>query len=107
MGDAQLLGTQALVPQGGMTVLASIVRPAMNDVRGRTEPKLKVRLRHRWVTLITLPLSEEQASLMADGGVEAVKPLGEKTVNYTDPLCFRCEQSWEERTYSCPGEATN
>ena len=107
MGDTELLGTQALVPQGGMTASASIVRRAMNDVRGRTEPKLKVRLRHRWVTLITVPLSEEQASLMAVGGVEAVKPLGEKTVNYTDPLCWRCEQEWEEQTHSCPGEAAS
>lgn len=93
--------------RGPLTPTPVIVRRAMNDVRGRTEPKLKVRLRHRWVTLITLPLSEEQASLMADGGVEAVKPLGEKTVNYTDPLCWRCEQEWGEQTYSCPGEATS
>ena len=92
---------------GAMTASASIVRPAMNDIKERADRKLKVRLRHRWVTLITLPLSEEQASLMADGGVEAVKPLGEKTVNYTDPLCWRCEQEWEEQSYSCPGEATS
>ena len=37
-------------------------------------------------SLITLPLSEEQASLMAEGGVEAVKPLSEQTVSYTHPL---------------------
>ena len=90
-----------------MTASASIVRPAMNDIKERADRKLKVRLRHRWVTLITLPLSEEQASLMADGGVEAIKPLGEKTVNYTDPLCWRCEQEWGEQTYSCPGEAAS
>ena len=79
----------------------------MNDRRESAGRKLKVRLRHRWVTLITLPLSEEQASHMAHGGVEAVKPLGEQTVSYTDPLCLRCEQEWGEQTYSCPGEATS
>jgi hypothetical protein len=62
---------------------------------------MKVRLRHQWVALITMPLTEEQAATMAVGGWDTLKPQGEKSVSYGGPVCWRCEQGWEQQSYSC------
>ena len=71
-----------------------------------SQREMKVRLRHRWVTIITMPLTEEQAATMAVGGWEALKPLGSRSVSYGDPICWRCEQDWKGHSYSCPGDSS-
>jgi hypothetical protein len=48
-------------------------------------------------------LTEEQADNLASRGDASIDKSRELSVTFTPPICEVCEQSWEERTYSCRG----
>jgi hypothetical protein len=74
--------------------------PAMKTILGN---EIRVRRRHRWGSLLTFPLSEEQAELLATKGAASVDKSRGLDVTFSPPICEVCEQFWEVRTNSCPG----
>jgi hypothetical protein len=65
--------------------------------------EIRVRRRHHWVSLLSLPLTEEQAENLASRGEASIDKSRQLNVTFSPPICEVCEQSWEEKTYSCPG----
>jgi hypothetical protein len=66
--------------------------------------EIRVRLRHAWITLIALPLSEERAAELAAGAKLDLSAGGLLEMEFTNPVCQRCELNYDEAPYSCPGE---
>jgi hypothetical protein len=66
--------------------------------------EIRVRLRHVWVTLISFPLSEEQAAALAQGDASPVNAQRAWELEFTPPVCERCQLNYEEAPRSCPGE---
>jgi hypothetical protein len=66
--------------------------------------EIRVRRRHRWVNLLRFPLSEGQAELLVTVGEASIDQSRGIDVTFSPPICEVCGQSWDERTYSCPGD---
>jgi hypothetical protein len=52
----------------------------------------------------SLPLTEEQAALLASGDESDFSAPRPYDVVFTPPYCQRCYLHYEEAPYSCPGE---
>jgi hypothetical protein len=66
--------------------------------------QIRVRLRHVWVTLMAFPLSEEQATKLAAGDKSDFTAVGPLDMEFTPPVCQRCQLNFNEAPDSCPGE---
>jgi hypothetical protein len=69
-----------------------------------TNKEIRVRLRHVWVTLMAFPLTEEQAARLAVGDKSDFTAAGPLDMEFTSPVCQRCQLNYGEAPYSCPGE---
>lgn len=65
---------------------------------------IRVRLRHHWVTLMAFPLTEEQAAMLAAGDKSDLLAGSPLDMEFTSPVCERCQLDYGEAPHSCPGE---
>jgi hypothetical protein len=66
--------------------------------------EIRVRLRHVWVTLMAFPLTDEQAALLASGDKSDLTAKRPYELEFTPPVCQRCQLNYDEAPHSCPGE---
>ena len=64
--------------------------------------EIRVRRRHRWVSLLKFPLSEDQAALLATKGEASLDRSRGFDVTFSLPVCEVCEQSWERKRTPAP-----
>jgi hypothetical protein len=69
--------------------------------------QIRVRLRHVWVTLMAFPLTEEQSAKLAAGDRSDFRAAGPLDMEFTSPVCQRCQLDYTDAPYSCPGEPTS
>jgi hypothetical protein len=69
--------------------------------------EIRVRLRHVWVTLMAFPLTEEQAALLAAGDKSDLTAQRPYEMEFTPPVCQRCQLNYDEAPYSCPEEPSS
>jgi hypothetical protein len=65
---------------------------------------IRVRLRHVWVTVMYVPLTEEQAAKLAAGDSSEFTAAGTLDMSFSPPICDRCQLEYASAPYSCPGE---
>jgi hypothetical protein len=53
---------------------------------------------------MAFPLTEEQAAKLAGGDRSDFTAAGPLDMEFTSPVCHRCQLNSGEAPYSCPGE---
>ena len=68
------------------------------------EEAVQVNRKHEWVAVIHFTMTDEQARQLAAG--EGVPYTRAMVRSMAGPVCFVCEQPFDESDPSCSGEAT-
>jgi hypothetical protein len=55
---------------------------------------------------MAFPLTEEQAARFAGGDRSDFTAAGPLDMEFTPPVCHRCQLDYDEAPHSCPGEPT-
>lgn len=66
-------------------------------------PRVQVRRRHAWITLLRFPLSEEQAAQLARGDESSIRASNPLEITMTGPVCEACEMEYATASHSCVG----